>query len=156
MGATWLQYWIMLLEIFFSDTRILFFRLYLEKGGSIKSYRTPIIIKLIFFGIRKISRTFVSALQYGQNFSVMIREFWVKWRKPQKGNSQCREVDERKRKERQRLHLLWTWTAHEGIRRIYQITERLETKRGLKPAICGFSPLLYVYWKYYWQCFTEI
>jgi len=96
----------MLLEIFFSDTRILFFRLYLEKGGSIKSYRAPIIIKLIFFGIRKISRTFVSALQYGQNFSVMIREFWVKWRKPQKGNSQCREVDERKRKERQRLHLL--------------------------------------------------
>ena len=68
----------MLQEIFFSDTRILFFRLYLEKGGSIKSYRTPIIIKLIFFDIRKISRTFVSALQYGQNFSVMIREFWVK------------------------------------------------------------------------------
>lgn len=77
-GATWLQYWIMLQEIFFSDTHILFFRLYLEKGGSIKSYRTPIIIKLIFFGIRKISRTFVSALQYGQNFSAMIREFWVK------------------------------------------------------------------------------
>ena len=54
----------MLLEIFFSDTRILFLRLYLEKGGSIKSYRAPIIIKPIFFGIRKISRTFVRALQY--------------------------------------------------------------------------------------------
>lgn len=68
----------MLQEIFFSDTRILFFRLSLEKGGSIKSYRTPIIIKLIFFDIRKISRTFVNRLQHEQNISAMIREFWVK------------------------------------------------------------------------------
>ena len=68
----------MLQEIFFSDTRILFFRLSLEKGGSIKSYRTPIIIKLIFFDRRKISRTFVNRLQHEQNISAMIREFWVK------------------------------------------------------------------------------
>ncbi len=67
-----------LFKIFFSNVCILFLSYIWKKADYIKSYHTPIIIKLVFFDRRKISRTFVSVLQYEQNISAMIREFWVK------------------------------------------------------------------------------